>query len=82
MVEPLPPEPASPEKLAAADHLLNSLSPAQREAVELCIMQGMSHSNAADLLNISVNAVDQRLCRARKIMKRNAGPAADLLGLN
>lgn len=81
MVEPEEPQPNSPEKENAAAALLNTLSPAQREAVELCIMQGMSHGNAADLLGISVNAVDQRLCRARRIMKRNAHTAAAILGI-
>lgn len=70
----IPEEPGetSPEKQAAADTLLNLLSPAQREAVELCIMQGLSHGDAATILGISENAIDQRLSRARRIMRRHA----------
>jgi RNA polymerase sigma factor (sigma-70 family) len=78
-VVPQEPGESTPEKLGAAELLLSKLSPAQREAVELCIMQGISHGDAADLLGISENAIDQRLSRARRIMKRHAQEAADLM---
>jgi len=69
---PEQPGESSPETIAAAQQLLSCLSPAQREAVELCIMQGISHGDAADLLGISENAIDQRLSRARRAMQREA----------
>jgi RNA polymerase sigma factor (sigma-70 family) len=78
-VVPQEPQESSQEKINAATHLLEKLSPAQREAVELCIMQGISHGDAAELLGISENAIDQRLSRARRIMKRHAQEAADLM---
>jgi RNA polymerase sigma factor (sigma-70 family) len=72
---------SAPEKVEAANHLLDQLSPAQRDVVVLCIMQGVSHNNAAELLGISVNAVDQRLSRARRIMQRASDDAAKILGI-
>lgn len=77
----IPEEPgeSTPEKIAAANLLLSKLSPAQREAVELCIMQGISHGDAADILGISENAVDQRLSRARRIMRTLAAEALHLM---
>ncbi len=73
-----PNEPTA-EKTAAAQHLLSKLSDAQREAVELCIMQGISHGDAAEILGISENAIDQRLSRARRIMRTLADEALELM---
>lgn len=81
MVIPEKPGENSPEKVEAANHLLAQLSPAQRDAVVLCIMEGVTHGAAAELLGISVNAVDQRLSRARRIMQRAADEAANILGI-
>lgn len=60
------PTETSPEKAALADQFLSVLSIEQRAAVELCIMQGLSHRTAAEMLGISENAVDARLVRARR----------------
>lgn len=79
MVVPQAPGENTPEKIEAAELLLNVLSPAQRDAVVLCIMEGLSHGDAAELLGISVNAVDQRLCRARRLMQDAAEEASRIL---
>jgi DNA-directed RNA polymerase specialized sigma24 family protein len=81
MIIPESPAENTPEKVAAAETLLSKLSAAQREAVELCIMQGIPHSAAAEMLGVSVNAIDQRLSRARRIMQRSAREAGKLLGI-
>lgn len=82
MVVPEKPGENTPEKVEAAELLLNELSPAQRDAVVLCIMEGLSHGDAAEMLGISVNAIDQRLCRARRIMQRASDRAAAVLHIS
>jgi DNA-directed RNA polymerase specialized sigma24 family protein len=41
----------------------------------------MPHTAAAELIGVSVNAIHQRLSRARRIMQRSAREAGKVLGI-
>ena len=62
------------EKMKAA---IDSLSAEYKEVIVLCIMQGMSHEEAAEILKCTRVAVATRLSRARKqllaIMQKKDG---------
>jgi RNA polymerase sigma factor (sigma-70 family) len=76
-VEPHPEEVAAKELLA--EELLSCLTPLQREAVELCVMNNLPNHVAAELLGCRPNTIDKRLERARKRMRAHASELADRL---
>ena len=60
---------------------LNTLPAAQRAAITLCHYQGFSNAEAADILGVSVEALESLLARGRRAMRerlRDVAPA--LLG--
>lgn len=66
------PTPAPPEEDLEARrvHLaMNELSVADRELIRLAVWDGLSRTEIAKVLGIRVNAVDQRLFRARGRLK-------------
>lgn len=83
MASPEPgPEPAEEEvaaKQILVEQLLSCLTPLQREAVELCVMNNLPNHVAAELLNCRPNTIDKRLERARKRMRLQAEQLAKRL---
>jgi len=56
------------------------LSDAQRMAITLCHYQGLRNTEAAEMMNISVEALESLLARARRILRLRLQPiAAELL---
>ena len=68
--EPDPDESVAKELLAS--ELLDCLTPLQREAVELVVMNGLPNHTAAELAGCSPNAMDKRLERARRKLSKKA----------
>lgn len=68
-VEPTRPRPSDPaDELAAADrarHLLAQLPPAEGEAMALTVWAGLTPTEAAEVLGVSLTALTSRLSRAR-----------------
>lgn len=58
------------EMLARVREAIDDLSPAEREAILRVYMDGMSHREAARLLDTSVGAVKVRVHRGRKRLRR------------
>jgi RNA polymerase sigma-70 factor (ECF subfamily) len=54
------------ENLKAA---MNALPPRQRDAILLCNLQGFSNRQAAEILQISVDALESLLSRGRRSLK-------------
>jgi len=50
---------------------LSALPDTQRIAITLCYYQGMSNRDAADVLGMSVDALESLLARARKALRAN-----------
>ena len=85
------PEPVDPSPTAAdgiqsdqvgrrVNQALDALPPRQREAIVLCHYQGLSNIEAAQLLGLSVDALESLLARGRRGLRRALAPeAADLL---
>jgi RNA polymerase sigma-70 factor (ECF subfamily) len=66
------------ERVGAA---LHSLPPNQKAAVVLCHYQGFRNAEAADLLGVSVEALESLLARARRTLReRLRAVAPELLG--
>jgi len=64
------PEPADSDVEVQSIHLaMDELSPTDRELIRLSSWDGLSRSEIAQVLGIRVNAVDQRLHRARTRLK-------------
>lgn len=70
---PLPPEPPGPAELAehawelaAVHEALERLSPSDRQIIDLHFFAGLSHSEVAQMLDVTVNAATVRLHRALK----------------
>lgn len=59
----------------ALEVALNSLTPAEREVLELVAYDGLSPSEAAAALDITPNAARLRLSRARKAVRAQIAPA-------
>jgi len=60
---------------------LQTLPDAQRAAIALCHYQGFRNAEAADVLGVSVEALESLLARARRTLRqRLSGVAPDLLG--
>lgn len=85
---PDPPDPQSDltrglEDKDLAEHVqveIMRLSDAQRMAITLCHYQGLRNTEAADMMRISVEALESLLARARRILRQRLQPiAAELL---
>lgn len=57
------------QRLARTRKALTMLSPAHRDVLILCGVEGMGHDEAAALLGISAKAVEMRLYRARAALR-------------
>ena len=60
-------------ELAAA---LAALAPDHREVVALVLIEGLSYSEAAELLEVPVGTITSRLARARAALQAYLGNAA------
>lgn len=49
----------------------------QRTALVLCHFQGMSYQQAAEVLDVSLEALESLVARARRTLKQNLKPMAD-----
>jgi RNA polymerase sigma-70 factor (ECF subfamily) len=59
---------------------LATLPDTQQAAVTLCYYQGLRNAEAADVLGVSVDALESLLARARRVLRQRLGSvAADLL---
>ena len=73
--EPIDPAPGPAGTLflaqlgAAVDAALNALPERQKEAIVLCHHQGLSNIDAADVLGVSVEALESLLSRGRRTLK-------------
>ena len=65
----------SPEDIAIADLSLSKawskLNPFERQAISLTAFEGLSNQDAAKVLEISPNAITQRLAKARANLRAN-----------
>lgn len=68
--EPDPEEHVAKELIV--EELLSCLTPLQREAIELTVMNGLPNHTAAELAGCSPNAMDKRLERARRKLAKRA----------
>ena len=59
----------SDERINAVQTAMSELPPSQQEALRLRLEQGCDHSEIAERLGISRQAVEVRLCRARATLK-------------
>jgi RNA polymerase sigma factor (sigma-70 family) len=74
---------ADPDDLAAVHEELARLATAQRQAIVLCHLQGLSHEQAAAALGWPVGTVRSRLARGRdrlrsQLLRRGISPAVGL----
>ncbi len=74
------------DRLAGADSAdrvrsaVQSLPDRQRLALELCHFQGLSNIEAADIMEVSVDAIESLLSRARRTLREHLrGDAQDLI---
>jgi RNA polymerase sigma-70 factor (ECF subfamily) len=83
--EPSDPRPEPSAVLLASDlarHVsaaLTKLPDAQRIAVTLCHYQGLRNSEAAEVMNVSVEALESLLARARRALRAHLRPLAPAL---
>lgn len=80
----LPDDAASPaqslhdsELASRVQTAIQALPPRQRAAIALCHYQDMSNIEAASVLEVSVEAVESLLARARRALKAALRPEAD-----
>ena len=65
----------------AVRRALDALPEKQRTAITLVYYQGLTNGEAAALLEVSVEAVESRLARARRALRRHLDPViTDLMG--
>ncbi|MFK7865275.1 MAG: sigma-70 family RNA polymerase sigma factor [Pseudohongiellaceae bacterium] len=57
------------EKLQTLSLALNQLPENQRSAIMLCTMQNFSNQEAADIMSVSVKALESTLARARRSLR-------------
>jgi RNA polymerase sigma factor (sigma-70 family) len=55
-------------EMHAVDKAMNSLSPEQREAIALVLVEGLAYREAADLLDIPIGTLTSRLTRGRQAL--------------
>ena len=62
---------------------LDALPERQKTAITLVYYQGMTNREAAELLEVSVEAVESLLARARRALRRQLDPViTDLMGVS
>lgn len=61
----------------AVREALGTLSPAQREAVVLHYLEGLSYTEVAERLGVRVRAVERRLYRARRVLADHGATVAE-----
>ena len=85
---PEPPDPGPPPAVlldqqalgARVNRELAGLPPQQRIAITLCHYQGLGNIEAADVMDVSVSALESLLARGRRTLRERLRPlAADLL---
>lgn len=64
-------------QLAALDEGLAALPPSLKEPLLLTLFEGLSHKEAARLLNVSPKAIETRIYRARQLLAQQLLPHAD-----
>lgn len=62
--------------LRRVDAAIAALPEKAREAFLLCVVEGLPQKEAADLLGVSVKAVETRVARARRLISEQLGDAA------
>ena len=55
---------------------ITRLPPAQRSALVLCLVQGLSNKEAADVMGVGLRALESLLARARRTLRTNLSDAA------
>jgi len=63
-------DPANPHTIALAARALASLPVAYREALLLVAVEGLRHSDAAEICGVTPETMRQRVCRARALLAR------------
>lgn len=83
IAEPIDPKPAADavlldrERNAAMEKAITALPERQRVALVLCYHQGVSNAEAADLLDVSVSALEGLLVRARRALRASLADFVD-----
>jgi len=67
------PKPDAAERLALLLNEIGQLSELERRVCELCLIEGYSYSEAAEILGVSVNVLAKRLERARMRLRGALG---------
>ncbi len=67
------------ERRAAIDAALGQLPPRQRLALTLCHYQELSNIEAAEIMEISVDALESLLARGRRTLKKKLAPLREHL---
>jgi RNA polymerase sigma factor (sigma-70 family) len=67
------PSPSTDDE-AAVDELLATLGPADRQVIELVLVEGLSYVETAERLGLSVSATGKRLQRARDRLRTQLRP--------
>lgn len=68
------------QQTAALDSAISGLPENQRQALMLCHYAGFSNKEAADIMNISVKALESNISRARRNLKERLEQATILRG--
>ena len=82
--DPVDPAPTSLDKIAAEEtsrlvaHALEDLPPRQRAAITLCYYAEINGQEAAEILEISVSALESLLVRGRKALRLRLNDLGDL----
>jgi RNA polymerase sigma-70 factor (ECF subfamily) len=58
------------DRQARLQHAINDLPENQRMALSMCVYQGLSNKEAAQVLDVSVEAVESLLSRARRGLRK------------
>lgn len=67
------------QRQAALSHAMAKLPDRQRAALTLTALQGQTNKEAADIMAISVEAIESLLARARRSLKKTLGPMKEIL---
>lgn len=60
---------ASRQALAGIEARINALPDRQREALNLCALEGMGNIEAAEVMSVSIHALESLLARARRTLR-------------
>ena len=64
------PDESQLDRMKIVNRALNDLPERQRTALILCALQGMSNSQAAEVIGVSLKALESLLSRARNTLRR------------